>query len=78
MLTLDGTCRAKSNVSVSTISSFEAVNHPQIAYWFFSKDMLNPERNEAKIDSLSTFSKFTLIFITSRNGVNFYDAASHF
>jgi len=76
ILTFGGTCQAKSTVTVHQIASFEAVNHPQIAYWFFSKDMLNAERNEAKIDSISQFSKFTMLFITARNGVNFYDAAT--
>jgi hypothetical protein len=59
--------------TVSYVSYFENINHPQVAYWFFSKDMLNPERFEAKIDSLSKFSKYNLIFLTARNGVDFYD-----
>ena len=59
--------------TVSYVSSFENVNHPQVAYWFFSKDMLNPERFEGKIDSLSKLSKYNLIFLTARNGVDFYD-----
>jgi hypothetical protein len=60
------------NQVISYIASFDAINHPNVAYWFFSKDMLNPERNEAKLDSLSRFSKYTLIYITARNGVDFY------
>ena len=65
--------QAKSTIKY--VDRFENINHPQVAYWFFSKDMLNPERYEGKIDSLSKFSKYTLIFLTSRNGVDFYDAA---
>ncbi len=61
--------------TIKYVNSFENINHPQVAYWFFSKDMLNPERFEGKIDSLAKFSKYTLIFLTSRNGVDFYDAA---
>ncbi|MEI8086714.1 MAG: hypothetical protein WCG93_10920 [Paludibacter sp.] len=61
----------KSKV-INQIASFDAVNHPQVAYWFFSKDMLSPERFEGKIDSLCQLSKYTLIFLTSRNGVDFY------
>lgn len=64
---------AQLKCKVNYVSSFENVNHPEIAYWFFSKDMLNPERYQGKIDSLSRFSKYTLIFLTSRNGVDFYD-----
>ena len=61
--------------TIKHVNSFENINHPQVAYWFFSKDMLNPERFEGKIDSLAKFSKYTLIFLTSRNGVDFYDAS---
>lgn len=53
---------------------FENANHPQIAYWFFSKDQLDETKYKNKIDSLSAFSKHTLIFLTARNGVNFYDS----
>ena len=67
--------KAQLKTSVKYVNSFENMNHPQVAYWFFSKDMLNPERFEGKIDSLAKFSKYTLIFLTSRNGVDFYDAA---
>ncbi|MEI6753306.1 MAG: hypothetical protein WCK78_09050 [Paludibacter sp.] len=65
---------AQLKTSLKYVNSFENINHPQVAYWFFSKDMLNPERFEGKIDSLSKFSKYNLIFLTSRNGVDFYDA----
>ena len=73
ILLLNGNINAQTNLNIHQISAFDAINHPHVAYWFFSKDMLNPERNEAKIDSLSSFSKYTLIFITARNGVNFYE-----
>jgi len=63
--------QVKSSV-INQVASFDAVNHPNVAYWFFSKDMLIPERNEAKIDSLCQFSKYSLIFLSSRNGVDFY------
>ena len=71
MLSNSAFSQVKSNV-INQIASFDAVNHPQVAYWFFSKDMLIPERNEAKIDSLCQLSKYTLIFLTARNGVDFY------
>jgi len=58
---------------INQIASFDAVNHPHVAYWFFSKDMLDAKRNEEKIDSLAQLSNYTLIFLSSRNGINFYD-----
>jgi hypothetical protein len=74
LLLFDEKSKAENKTTIHQIAAFDAVNHPQIAYWFFSKDMLNQERNESKIDSISKFSKFTLVFITSRNGVDFYDS----
>lgn len=64
---------AETKTSIHQIEAFEAVNHPQVAYWFFSKDMLDAKRYEEKIDSLCRDSKYTLIFLTARNGVNFYE-----
>ncbi len=58
---------------VQNIPSFGNVHHPQIAYWFFNKDMLNEQAWKSKIDSLAANSKYTLIFLTARNGVDFFD-----
>ncbi|MFY7899775.1 MAG: hypothetical protein ACOVNY_06295 [Chitinophagaceae bacterium] len=59
--------------NIQFIQSFPNTNHPQIAYWFFNKDMLNEIAWKNKIDSLATYSKYTLIFLTARNNVDFYD-----
>ncbi len=72
LLTIFGV-NAQTKATIHQIEAFDAVNHPNVAYWFFSKDMLVPERFEGKIDSLAKFSKYTLVFLTSRNGVDFYD-----
>lgn len=69
-----GAFRPPKKPAITYVSSFQNVTHPEVAYWFFSKDMLEPKRYREKIDSLSQFSKYTLIFLTARNGVNFYDA----
>jgi hypothetical protein len=60
-------------VDINYISNFPNVNHPQIAYWFFSKDQLSTENFKRKIDSVATFSKYNLLFLTARNGVDFYN-----
>lgn len=57
------------------IKEFQNANHPQIAYWFFSKTQLDPTVYKQKIDSLTQFSKYTLVFLTARNGVDFFDPA---
>ena len=71
LLTLSVNAQTKSNIH--QVTAFDAVNHPHVAYWFFSKDMLDAKRNEEKIDSLAQFSNYTLIFLTARNGANFYE-----
>jgi hypothetical protein len=55
------------------VNSFDNVNHPQVAYWFFAANMLPEERYKAKIDSFVKYSKYTLVFLTERNGVSFSD-----
>ena len=59
--------------SVTLCDTFPNINHPQIAYWFISKDMLVEEAWKNKIDILATNSKYSLIFLTSRGGVDFFD-----
>ena len=37
--------------NIQYINSFNNLNHPEIAYWFFNKDMLNEISWKNKIDS---------------------------
>ena len=62
-----------SSANIQYISSFKNTNHPEIAYWFFNKDMLNEAAWKSKIDSLAFASKYTFIFLTARNNVDFFD-----
>lgn len=59
-------------IKVDYINSFENTNHPQVAYWFMSENMMEENVWKAKIDSLAAFSKYTFIFLTDR-GVEFYN-----
>jgi hypothetical protein len=59
--------------SVKQFDTFPNVNHPQIAYWFFNKEMLVEDAWKSKIDNLAANSKYTLIFLSSRNGVDFFE-----
>lgn len=63
----------KNSSNVQYIQQFPNINHPQIAYWFFNKDMLNEAAWKNKIDSLAAYSKYTLIFLTARNNVDFFE-----
>lgn len=59
--------------NVKNIAIFPNSNHPQIAYWFINKDMLVEEAWKSKIDGLATNSKYSLIFLSARSGVDFFD-----
>jgi hypothetical protein len=59
--------------SIKQVDIIENNNHPQIAYWFFNKDMLVETAWKNKIDSLTAESKYTLIFLTARNNVDFFE-----
>lgn len=74
LLLINFSAISQSNQTVKYIQAFENTNHPQIAYWFFTKDQLAEATYKGKIDSLAAFSKHTLIFLTARNGVDFYDS----
>lgn len=65
---------AQANTTViKKVDVIENANHPQIAYWFFNKEMLVETVWKNKIDSLVANSKYTLIFLTSRNGLDFFE-----
>ncbi|HWC54095.1 MAG TPA: hypothetical protein VG676_10970 [Chitinophagaceae bacterium] len=60
-------------VKVDYVNEFSNINHPEVAYWFFASNMMPEDVYKRKIDSFAQFSKYTLIFLTERNGCNFYD-----
>ncbi len=64
------------SVNTRYISSFENTTHPEVAYWFFAANMMHPEAWKAKIDSFARYSKYTLIFLTARNGCDFHDSVT--
>lgn len=68
-----GVCSCQSLTEVEEIDRFENVNHPRVLYWFWSPDVLLNERYLSDLDSIADKSPFDLIFLTARDGVNFYD-----
>jgi hypothetical protein len=58
---------------VEYVDNFANINHPQVAYWFFSKELLVNDKYLTDLDKLASESKFNMIFLTARNGLNFYD-----
>ncbi|MDP4284870.1 MAG: hypothetical protein Q8891_10620 [Bacteroidota bacterium] len=61
-------------MKVNYVNSFQNINHPEVAYWFFASNMMSKSAYKGKIDSFARYSKYTLIFLTERNGCNFYDS----
>jgi len=56
------------------VPAFPNENHEQIGYWFISPNLINEENLYLKhIDSIAEKCKYTLIFLTAREGANFYD-----
>jgi len=62
---------SSQKIKVDYVNSFDNVNHPQVAYWFFAANMMPEEVYKRKIDSFAKYSKYTLIFLTERNGCHF-------
>ncbi len=58
--------------SIEYVKRFEDVNHPHIAYWFISKDMLDLKNSIPILDKLADSSQFNMLFLTARDGVSFY------
>lgn len=73
MLFLAGLNSCQPVIEVEEVDSFENVNHPRVLYWFWSPDVLQNERYLADLDSIAKKSPFDLIFITARDGVDFYN-----
>ncbi|OYU54798.1 MAG: hypothetical protein CFE25_12440 [Chitinophagaceae bacterium BSSC1] len=59
---------------VNYVPAFANENHPQMGYWFISPNLLTETKEYQKhIDSIAENCKYTLIFLTAREGANFYD-----
>jgi len=48
-------------------------NHPQVCYFFVDKQVLESGKYLTIIDSIAQKSRFSLVFLTARNDVSFYD-----
>lgn len=59
---------------ISYVDVFPNANHPEIGYWFISPNLLTEEKLYLKhIDSIAERCKYTLVFLTAREGANFTD-----
>ena len=53
--------------SIEYVKSFTDANHPHIAYWFISKDMLDFKNSIPILDKLADSSHFNMLFLTARD-----------
>lgn len=58
---------------ISYVTEFANENHPEIGYWFISSNITEEKKYMAHIDSIARNCKYTLIFLTAREGISFYD-----
>lgn len=58
---------------VETIDKFENINNPIVLYWFWDENTLLGKKYLSDLDSIVEKSPFDLIYLTARNGVDFYD-----
>lgn len=59
---------------ISYVDEFANENHPEIGYWFISPNLMTEEKKYLlHVDSIAERCKYTLIFLTAREGANFYD-----
>jgi hypothetical protein len=59
---------------IAYVNQFANENHPEIGYWFISPNLYTDTKLYLRhIDSIAENCKYTLIFLTSREGANFYD-----
>lgn len=58
---------------IKYVPAFENANHPEIGYWFISPNLLENDKYLPNIDSLAKKCKYTMLFLTAREGANFYN-----
>jgi hypothetical protein len=57
--------------AVEFITKFENTNHPQVAYWFLTNEILENEKYLDDLDNIIENSPFDFIFLDCRNGPSF-------
>ncbi len=59
---------------ITYVSKFPNENHPEIGYWFITPKLIGDGKKIiANIDSIADKCNYTMLFLTSREGANFYD-----
>ncbi|MBS1656141.1 MAG: hypothetical protein JSU05_14910, partial [Bacteroidetes bacterium] len=59
--------------NINYVGKFSNENHPEIGYWFISPDLLKDGRYLEELDSVIHQCSYTLVFLTARDGADFYN-----
>ena len=74
LIVLQFGCKSSVKIKINYVDQFENCNHPEIGYWFISPKLIaNEDKIEAHVDSIADKCMYTMLFLTSRQGANFYD-----
>jgi hypothetical protein len=59
--------------TINYVPKFTNENHPEIGYWFISPSLLPNDNYLVHLDTIAQKCPYTLLFLTARDGANFYD-----
>ena len=59
--------------TIQYVPKFANENHPEIGYWFISPSLLPGDNYLVHLDTIAQKCPYTLLFLTARDGANFYD-----
>jgi len=62
---------SQDKTGVEYISAFKNSNHPQVAYWFLTPEILMNDKYLKDFDEMITHTLFDFIFLDARNGCSF-------
>jgi len=54
------------------VKEFKNSNHPEIGYWFISPNLYENDLYLKHLDTIASQTKYTMVFLTAREGANFY------
>jgi hypothetical protein len=70
---LAGCCQILQAQRIQYVKKIANEHHPEIGYWFITPSLLPGERYLRYLDSIAERDPYTLLFLSSREGANFYD-----
>lgn len=73
LLILLGNLSCKKTLTIETVDEFTNKNNPIVLYWFWDENTISDKKYMSDLDSIVNNSPFDLIFLTARDGVDFYD-----